>query len=938
MRHLFFVAFAMMLLVAGLGHAGGDPPAKIRLDLHGDPLPDGAIQRLGSARVWVGGIQAVALSPDGKTGAIGRDKDVDLWDVTTGKHLRKLEGLRSKILSLTFSPDGKILAAADLGGLVELDDPEAKGASVQKSAIHLWTVAVGNPLRTLASAGNTGPVAFSADGKHLMAADGDLTRWETGTWKKVLVPNVKSVQTLPTEGQISSAASSSNGKMFAVASYGRRVFVVDLATGEVRKIPAEPSNRPFVAISADGKLLATAGGDRLRLWDIATAAEKKLFDASYADQAAFAPQANIVAWIYSMHLYFGDLVTGKMTRPLGGHQSSVDCLAFSGDGKILATGSSDGTILIWDVAGQKLLDPKAVAAAQREGAFAEKSPTVPADARVSIVLAKKEYFLGENIVAQFCVENTGKGLFHIERGGDYRGASRHLRFHVTATDTQGGKVRDPDPSGFCMGGIGHTTTINPGKKECMEVPLLAYCRFDKPGKYIVRISHDFGWHATDDRPLPVAECVLHLVRPTAEQAQKLIDDLVARDKSVHDFYYLRDPIYLPILLKRAEKGDDQALAGIGSIATPEGTQALVRLAGQVPEKFVLGVIQTLNERLPDPQAEGKLPGRNIFLNDRLESRRWLSEQAWRAELAPATRALAQKLLIGKNTDNFKAGAFILECIGQKEDLPALIAALDHALAASSKAPLETWIYPRPRGSCQELVRAATMLNQRFEPSPKLPGTPGEAVIFLNALGTRESFRPPEWEKTVAGLLRHEIPYVRETALNSLPVPLPPAVRKGMPALLLDADVDVQIAACHLAGKSKLPELKEPALKVLATAREDWLVRAVENALWELGARFESIEVLVGRLDDREMTVRCLSRLADWVIADHSTGSTPSDKMFDADQAKVIKARWQRFLQEHGKALRAGNRFPLGDPALTPDLFPHFEFHARQSVPIELRER
>ncbi len=259
----------------------------------------------------------------------------------------------------------------------------------------------------------------------------------------------------------------------------------------------------------------------------------------------------------------------------------------------------------------------------------------------------------------------------------------------------------------------------------------------------------------------------------------------------------------------------------------------------------------------------------------------------------------------------------------------LIAALDHAVAATRKAPLETSIYPRPRGSCQELARAATMVNQRFEPSPKPPGTPGEAVIFLNALGSRESFRPPDWENTVAGLLQHEIPYVRETALNSVPVPLPASVRKLIPARLLDADVNVQIAACNLAGKTPLPEFKEAALKVLATAREQWLLNAVENALWELGVRFESIEVLVGRLDDREMTVWCLSRLSGWVIADHSTGSTPAENTFDAEQAKVVKARWRQFVHDHGNALRAGKRFSVGDPALTPELFPNFEFYPRR---------
>jgi hypothetical protein len=41
----------------------------------------------------------------------------------------------------------------------------------------------------------------------------------------------------------------------------------------------------------------------------------------------------------------------------------------------------------------------------------------------------------------------------------------------------------------------------------------------------------------------------------------------------------------------------------------------------------------------------------------------------------------------------------------------------------------------------------------------------------------------------------------------------------------------------------------------------------------------------------------------------------------AEDAKVCKARWMKFLQEHGKQLKAGQRFKRDDPAITPDLFP-----------------
>src|SRR5438094_6808173 len=117
----------------------------------------------------------------------------------------------------------------------------------------------------------------------------------------------------------------------------------------------------------------------------------------------------------------------------------------------------------------------------------------PEMARASIELDRKEYFLGENVLLHFYIENTGKEPFDIEVGGDYRGASRHLRFDVKAFDSAGNLCDDPDPSGYCMGGISWCPTIEPGKRHYESLPLLRYRRVEQPGVYRIEVSHDLGW-------------------------------------------------------------------------------------------------------------------------------------------------------------------------------------------------------------------------------------------------------------------------------------------------------------------------------------------------------------------------------------------------------------------------------------------------------------
>ena len=103
-------------LIAVLTFAAATP-AQPRTDVHGDPLPDGAIARFGTIRDRVGSprvLYSAALSPDGKTLAAETRQGITLWDVDSGRPALRFpwytwQGFRPQF-ALDFSADGKRLA------------------------------------------------------------------------------------------------------------------------------------------------------------------------------------------------------------------------------------------------------------------------------------------------------------------------------------------------------------------------------------------------------------------------------------------------------------------------------------------------------------------------------------------------------------------------------------------------------------------------------------------------------------------------------------------------------------------------------------------------------------------------------------------------------------------------------------------------------------
>src|SRR5262249_53778901 len=106
---------------------------KARTDLFGDPLPDGALARMGTTRLRQGeNVNQVLFTPDGKTVVSGgMDNTVRLWDVATGKLVRSLKHPVREVRPLSFARDGKTLATS------------------ARNQLWLWDVGTGAQLREL---------------------------------------------------------------------------------------------------------------------------------------------------------------------------------------------------------------------------------------------------------------------------------------------------------------------------------------------------------------------------------------------------------------------------------------------------------------------------------------------------------------------------------------------------------------------------------------------------------------------------------------------------------------------------------------------------------------------------------------------------------------------------------------------------------------------
>jgi WD40 repeat protein len=314
------------------------------------------------------GVRRVCWSPDGKTAAtMGPDQTVRLWDTATGRELHCIKDCNS--FHAVFADGGKTLIVGDHRTWRFVDTATGKTLDPLKVEGEVNSFAVSPDGKTLAAlVGARGEPLWTGGPTNWHLHLWDLpTRKKLGRWDEpwtvglplAFAPDGKqlaAVKTTPAVG-VPPPGGPNRPKPELQPGPQQTVFLWDVARARaVAELSAGRESITQIFWSRDGKTLA-AGSYRghVRVWDMPAGKERAHirhekpypFNFSFAltpdgRQVATSDHGSDSVWLW-------DARSGKRLREVCGHWSYINGVAFSPDGRRLATASDDTTALVWDV-------------------------------------------------------------------------------------------------------------------------------------------------------------------------------------------------------------------------------------------------------------------------------------------------------------------------------------------------------------------------------------------------------------------------------------------------------------------------------------------------------------------------------------------------------------------------------------------------------------